>query len=129
MGTTKTAESGEAMMCNFAVEHTSGYMTQGQSCEVVSVTVDRGILVDLLEDSSLATLSEGQSPVFLGKVSSRALYDCALDAARELQQRGLGRATVLEGLAMRILVETLRLWPHSKVERCEVDGNPRLPRR
>jgi AraC-like DNA-binding protein len=30
---------------------------------------------------------------------------------------------------MRILVETLRLWPHSKVEQCEADCNPRLPRR
>jgi len=129
MGTTKTVEPGEAMMCNFGVEHSSGYLTKGQSCEVVGLTVDRGILVELLEDPSLSTLSDGRSPVFLGKVSSRVLYDCALDAARELRQRELGHAIVLDGLAMRILVETLRLWPRSSVDRCEVDCNPRLPRR
>jgi len=35
---------------------------------------------------------------------------------------------VLEGLAMRILVETLRAWPRDGVYRCEVDSTPRLPR-
>jgi len=129
METTKTVEPGEAMMCNFGVEHTSGYLTQDHGCEVVSLTVDRGILMELLEDSSLALLSGRRSPVFVGKVSSRVLYECALDAAQEVRQHELGRAVVLNGLAMRILVETLRLWPRSNVELCEVDCNARLPRR
>jgi AraC family transcriptional regulator len=57
------------------------------------------------------------------------LRDCARDVVEELRERRNGYEIVVNGLAMRMLVETLRAWPPGRVERCEVDWIPRLPRR
>ena len=70
-----------------------------------------------------------RGPVFTGKFSSAILRDCAVDIARELRTRDIGHEIVVEGLATRILVETLRAWPRQQVERCALDLTPRLPRR
>jgi transcriptional regulator GlxA family with amidase domain len=67
--------------------------------------------------------------VFLGKLNNRVLYHCARDIAQEMQHQRLGHQIILEGLALRILIETLRSWPRKAVENCEVDLTPRLPRR
>lgn len=127
MGVTETIEPGEAFLGNFGVEHTSSYLTGSKGCETVCVTADRRIFTELLDEPPV--LDGRRSPVFLGKICSRVLASCALDSAEELRHREIGHAIVLEGLVMRMLVETLRLWPRSGVERCEVDMTPRLPRR
>lgn len=129
MGTTHVIEPADAMMGNFGVEHASGYLTDARGCEAVCLTVDRRILAGLLEDARLPLPSGRRSPVFLGKLNSRVLYSCALDMTQELEHRELGHAIVVEGLAMRMLVEALRAWPRAGVEQCEVDWTPRLPRR
>jgi AraC-like DNA-binding protein len=129
MGITEVIEPGEAMMGNFGVEHASCYLTGSKGCQAVCVTVDRRILAGLLHDSSLPRASGDRSPVFLKKIHSCVLYSCALDIAQELGQHALGRNIVLDALAMRMMVETLRSWPRSGVELCAVDSTPRLPRR
>ena len=129
MGSTHVIEPGETMMGNFGVEHASAYLTDARGGEAVSVTVDRRILTSLLEDAGLPSPSGRKSLVFLGKLDSPVLYSCALDITQELQHRELGHGIVLEGLAMRMLVEALRGWPRAGVELCEVDWIPRLPRR
>ena len=45
----------------------------------------------------------------------------------ELKRREIGHEIVLDGLVMRMLVETLRLWPPKGIERVDVDLTPRLP--
>jgi len=129
MGTGHVIEPGETMMGNFGVEHASGYVADASGCESVCLTVDRRILAGLLEDARLPSPRGRTSSVFLGKLDSRILHSCALDMTQELQHRELGHGIVLEGLAMRMLVETLRAWPRARVEQCEVDWTPRLPRR
>jgi AraC-like DNA-binding protein len=129
MGVTEVIEPGQAMVGNFGVQHASGYLTDSQGCEAVCLTVDRRLLAGLLNDAGLPEPVGRRSPVFLGKINSHVLYSCALDIAQELSRRELGHAIVVEGLAMRMLVETLRSWPRAGVERCEVDWTPRLPRR
>lgn len=68
-------------------------------------------------------------PVFLGRIQSRVLFDCARDMVEELNERKPGHDVVVEGLAMRMLIETLRSWPVKHIEQCEVDWTQRLPRR
>ena len=129
MGSTHVIEAGEAMMGNFGVEHTSGYLTDNRGCDVVCLTLDRRLLSCLVDDAGLAAPNGVRNPVFLGTLSSRVLHACALDMTQEIEGRELGHAIVLEGLALRMIVETLRSWPRAHVERCDVDVTPRLPRR
>jgi hypothetical protein len=127
MGFTETIEPGEAFMGNFGVQHASSYLAGSKGCETLCVAADPRDLADVLDD---AGWRYGRIvPVFLGKVRSSALYACAVDGAHELQTRRDGYDIVLGGLAMRMLVETLRRWPLSGVERRLVDLSPRLLRR
>ena len=128
MGVTHVIEPGELMIGNFGVEHASAYMANGKLCETVCVGLDRRILSGLLQDVDLPLPAGRASPVFLGKLSLRVIMSCAQDILVELRRREPGQSVVLEGLAMRILVETLRAWPRDSVHRCEVDSTPRLPR-
>ncbi len=128
MGVTQVVEPGELMIGNFGVEHTSEYLADGKECEAVCLTLDRRVLSSLLDDADLPPPLGRSIPVFLGKVASQVVASCARDMVQELRRREVGQAIVLEGLAMRILVETLRAWPRAGVERCEVDWTPRLAR-
>ena len=128
MGVTHVIEPGELIIGNFGVEHASAYLADGKLCETVCVGLDRRILSGLLRDVDLPLPTGRASPVFLGKLSSRVIMSCAQDILVELRRREPGQAVILEGLAMRILVETLRAWPREGVHRCEVDSTPRLPR-
>lgn len=53
----------------------------------------------------------------------------AQDAVLEQRQKAMGYGAVLEGLATRILVETLRVWPRNRVERTAAEPAPCLSRR
>jgi AraC-like DNA-binding protein len=128
MGSTHVIEAGEAMMGNFGVEHASDYLTDNRGCDVVCLTLDQRLLGGLVDDAGLPAPHGERNPVFLGKLRSQVLHTCAVDMAQELQRRELGHAIVLEGLAMRMIVETLRAWPRIHVEHCDVDMKPRLPR-
>lgn len=128
LGQTCVVGPGEAMMGNFGVEHASAYLNDRHPCEAVCVTVDQRMVAPLLRDLRLPLVSGRTMPVFLGKLNSPVIHHCAVDIARELRGRALGHKIVLEGLALRVLVETLRAWPRGGVEKGEVDTTPRLPR-
>ena len=120
---------GGAVMGNFGVEHASAYLRDGEPCEAVSLTVNRKALDQLLAEFQLPLPHENARPVFLGSLENPILSRSAEELARELQARDRGHKVVIQGLGMRMLVEALRAWPRSQVDRCEVDARPRLPRR
>lgn len=120
---------GEVVMSNSGIEHASGYLAGPRGCEAVCLTVEPRGLSGLLSPFHLPVMEAERGPVFTGKFSSTILRDCAVDIARELRTRDIGHEIVVEGLATRILVETLRAWPRQQVERCALDLTPRLPRR
>lgn len=129
MGRTNTVGPGEALLGNFGVEHSSAYLSEGKRCEAVCVTVEPRMLAPLLSDFRLPTTEGRTTAVFLSKLDHPVLHACATDIARELGNRELGHALVVEGLALRMLVTALRCWPRAGVHECEVDTTPRLPRR
>ena len=129
MGETHVIEAGEAVMCNFGVEHASTYQTGNCIAESVSLTVDRRILSGLLSPHQSDKQGGRRVPVLLGRIKSPVLYSCACDVVKELEERRPGYQVVLEGLAMRMLIETLRTWPVRRIEQFEADWTPRLPRR
>ncbi len=129
LGTLTVVGPGEVVMSNSGIEHASGYLAGAKGCEAVCLTVEPRGLTGLLSPFQLPAMEDERGPVFTGKFSSAILHDCAIDIARELRTRDIGHEIVVEGLATRILVETLRAWPRQQVERCTLDVTPRLPRR
>ncbi len=129
MGETHVIEAGEAMVGNFGVEHASGYETANHGSDSVSLTVDRRILSGLVPDYEIGGGEGHRVPVLLGRIQSPVLYGCAHDVVKELDERRPGYEIVVEGLAFRMLIETLRAWPARRIEQCEVDWTQRLPRR
>lgn len=128
LGRTVTIGPGEMMLGNFGVEHASGYARDGRGCEALCLSLDRRLVDRLLEAARLPLPTDDKSPVFLGRLASPVIHTCALEMVQELQRCELGQAIVLESLALRMLVETLRAWPRTQVEHCAVDWTPRLPR-
>ncbi len=129
MGENHVIEAGESMVGNFGVEHASSYERANSGSDSVSLTVDRRILSRLVPDYELIEGEGHRVPVLLGRIDSPVLYACARDVVNELNERRPGYGLVVEGLAMRMLIETLRAWPVRRIEQCEVDWTPRLPRR
>jgi AraC-like DNA-binding protein len=129
LGETHAIEAGELMMSNFGVEHTSNYLKGArEDCQAVCLAVDRRIVDPLLEPALLPLPDGSKSPVFIGKCHSPVIERCAQEIVHELQNRQLGQGIVVEGLASRMLIETLRTWPREQVEHCPVDWTQRLPR-
>jgi AraC-like DNA-binding protein len=130
MGDTYVIEGGETVVGNFGVEHSSSYLTGAHGCDALTVTVNRRMLSSLVPGYSVIE-EEGKHrvPILLGRIASTVLYECARDVVMELKERRPGYEVVIEGLAMRILIETLRAWPVRRIECQEVDWTPRLPRR
>ena len=116
-------------MSNSGIDHASGYLAGPKGYEAVCITVERRAMAGLLSGFRLPPLGEDRGPVFTGKFASRVHYESALDIARELGNRDLGHELVIEGLATRMLVETLRAWPRTHVEHGRIDVSPRLPRK
>ena len=129
LGSTTIIGPGEVVMSNSGIDHASGDLAGARGYEAVCITVERRALGHLLGGFRLPLFSEETGPIFTGKFASRVLHDSALDIVRELNRRDLGHEIVIEGLATRILVETLRAWPRTHVERGRLDFAPRLPRK
>lgn len=128
LGHTTVIGPGEAMIGNCGVRLACNTRRDKKSCEAVCLTVDLRMVAPLLSDFCLPAVAGSSAPVFLGKLSSPTIGSCAKDIVSELQGRTLGHEIVLEGLALRILVEALRAWPRARVETCKVDNRPRLRR-
>jgi AraC-like DNA-binding protein len=135
LGGVETAAAGEAMMGSHpGVEHSSRYLVENASfetagCEAVSLTFSKHFLQQFLPPFGLLDALDGRQPAFLGKIQSQVVHSAAQDAVHELRNKALGYGAVLEGLATRILVETLRVWPRNRVERTAVEAAQCLSRR
>jgi AraC family transcriptional regulator len=129
-GEAETAEAGQAMMgSNPGVEHSSRYLPGRQGCQAVSLTFAPEVLSALLRAHSRPATRPGYVPAFAGKVSSRTIERAAQEIAEELRNRAFAYEPIIEGLAMRILVESFRLWPKERSGEIPEDTTPRLARR
>jgi len=125
LGGMETVTAGEAMMGSHpGVEHSSRYLVDNQGCEAVSLTFSNEILRQFAP-----SFTGPKQAVFLGKIQSSRVYEAAQDAVWELTVKDRGYELVLEGLANRILVETLRAWPRQQIEWTRVEIPPCLSRR
>ena len=127
LGEKTLVENGEAMMgSNAGVEHASWYRTGLRGCEAVSFTFS----AEFLEGTLGVKARQGNlGAAYLGKIQSGRIAGVAREVIEEMRMRAFGHETVLEGLATRILIESLRQWPERRVEWVETDLRPRLTRR
>ena len=130
LGQNQVIGQGEAIVGNHGVEHTSNYWARnGKRCEAIVLSVDRRVLQALATEFRLPNVDEVSSPAFMGKVGELAVYECGRAIARELRLGLPGHKIVVETLATRLLVEAMRAWPRSSIEKIPADLSPRLPRR
>jgi AraC-like DNA-binding protein len=130
LGSTEIIGRGEAIISNQGIEHSSGYRSvNGNRCSAVVMSFDRRVLKTLVGEFKLPPVDEATSPAFVGKVSTPALYEVARAITEELRQGLPGYKLLVETMAMRSLVETLRAWPRGQVEKLPSDRSQRLPRR
>ncbi len=119
LGQTQMIGRGGSLIGNLGVEHTSGYWSRnGKPCEAVVLSVFK-----------LPSVANTTGPAFLGAVENEVIHGCARAISLELRSGLPGHKLVVESIAMRILVETMRAWPRTKIERIDADLSPRLPRR
>ena len=129
LGATTVVGPGETAMSNSGIEHASAYLAGPGGCEAVCLTVEPRGLGPLLVPFGLPAFGEGSGPVFRGKFHSPTLHECAAGLAGELSAREVGHTIVVEGMASRLLIEALRGWPRSQVDRAPMEATGRLPRR
>ena len=129
-GATSYIGRGETMIGNPGVEHSSGYLSRdGKSCETICLTLEPRLVASLAGEFNLPPVNENTCAAFLGKVENRIVHECARSMAEELRTAHPGHKIVIETLATRLIVETLRSWPRTKVTTLPTDRQPRLPRR
>lgn len=129
LGSEQIIGPGEAMIGNLGIPHSSAYRAQGgRPCEAVSIALEHRLLAALTVDFKLPIAKGKLYPAFTGKVHGPILLSCAREIAQELRTGREGREIVIETQAIRLLIETIRLWPTAGIESAEVDLSPRLPR-
>jgi AraC-like DNA-binding protein len=130
LGQTQVIGRGGSLIGNLGIEHTSGYWARnGRACEAVVLSVERSVLDGLTTEFNLPSVAGTTGPAFLGAVENEVVHDCAQAISQELRSGLPGHKIMVESIATRILVETMRAWPRSKIEKIEADLSPRLPRR
>ncbi len=127
LGERTLVEGGEAMMgSNPGVEHASWYRPGSKSCEAVSLTFSPEYLGEVV---GIESWNGKLGRAYLGKIYSAKLAGLGREVLEEMRERAIGYETVIEGLAARLVIESLRMWPEGRVEWVEVDRRPRLARR
>lgn len=130
LGGGETVQDGQAMMgSNPGVEHSSQYLPGQQGCQAISLTFAPEVLSALFRAHSLPVVRRGFVPVYEGKVSSPTIERAAQEIVEEMRNRAFAHEAIIEGLAMRILVESFRLWPKERSGEMPEDPTPRLARR
>jgi len=130
LGQTHSIGPQGVMIGNYGVEHASSYLSRGgQLCEAVSLTLDRRFLASLTSDFNLPVADGETCLAFTGKIENALLHGCAQAIAVELRDAQAGHKLVIETLATRMLVETLRTWPRANIINVRADDSPRLPRK
>jgi AraC-like DNA-binding protein len=120
---------GEAVIGNYGVFHTSTYRPlHGQSCEAISISLERRLMESLTNDFTMLPWGEATCPAFIGKAQGLVLSECAGEIAEELKGSLEGSQVIIEMQAIRLLVETMRLWPRMGIAQIKMDGSQRLTR-
>lgn len=120
---------GEAVIGNYGVFHTSAYRPlNGQSCEAVSISLERRLMESLTNDFAMVPWGKATCPAFIGKAQGLVLRECAEKIGEELKGSLEGSQVIIETHAIRLLVETIRLWPRMGIAQVEMDGSQRLTR-
>ena len=129
-GESVTIGRGGVLIGNPGVEHASGYLARhGKNCESVSLSLDAKWLAEFSEEFQLPLFDPDNCAGFDGRVESQTIMECARTIAEEMRGKRPGHKIVIETLATRLLVETLRSWPRTKIEKIKADKCPRLPRK
>jgi AraC family transcriptional regulator len=120
---------GEALIGNCGVFQASTYRAlNGRGCEAVSISLDRRLMEALTADFEMMNWETATCPAFLGKAQGAVLQDCAQELAKELKGSQAGRKIIIESQAIRLLVETVRLWPRMGIANIQADATQRLTR-
>jgi AraC-like DNA-binding protein len=120
---------GEAVIGNCGVFYSSTYRAQnGRSCEAVSISLDRRLMESLTNDFEMLSWEGATCPAFIGKAQGSVLQGCAEELAQELKGGQEGGKIMIETQAIRLLVETMRLWPRMGIAKIKADGSQRLTR-
>jgi transcriptional regulator GlxA family with amidase domain len=82
----------------------------------------------LTADFEMLSWRDATCPAFIGKAQGAVLQDCALGIAKELKGSQQGHEVIIETQAIRLLVETMRLWPRFGIAEVKTDSSQRLPR-
>jgi AraC-like DNA-binding protein len=130
LGQTHVIGRGGVMIGNHGVEHSSGYMSRsGKPCQSVSLSLNRRLLASLSGEFRLPPADGDTCPAFTGKLENSIMLDCAEAIAEELTGAKPGHKIVIETLATRLVVEAMRAWPRTSIEKIEADMSHRLPRK
>jgi|GEM_PF-1251583 len=130
LGQDQAIGRGGAIIGNHGIEHTSGYLSRhGKRCEAVVLSVERRLLATLTKEFNLPAVNDDTTPLFTGELENGVLHECARTIANELRGGLPGHKVVVETMATRLMVETLRAWPKQNIHQVKADLSPRLPRR
>jgi AraC-like DNA-binding protein len=118
---------GEAVIGNSGVFHSSTYRAlNGRSCEAVIISLDRRLMESLTDDFAMLDWKAATCPAFIGKAQGLVLQECADEIAQELKAGREGGKIIIESQAIRLLVETMRLWPRMGIVQIKADASQRL---
>jgi AraC-like DNA-binding protein/mannose-6-phosphate isomerase-like protein (cupin superfamily) len=129
LGETCVARPGEALISNGGVEHSAQCRNRQSRCEFIGVSFDRDLLAALTEDFQLPRPQANSALAFTGNIANEILRRCALELRLELSQRDAGHKVVIENLAQRLLIETLRSWPRPHIVKVAANFPARLAQR
>jgi AraC-like DNA-binding protein len=117
----------EALIGNYGVFHSSTYRAQnGRSCEAVIISLDRQLMESLTDDFEMLAWEAATCPAFIGKAQGLVLQNCAEEIAQELKGGQEGGKIIIESQGIRLLVETMRLWPRMGIVQIKADASQRL---
>ncbi len=130
MGLEQTLGAGDAVIGCAGVPHYGGYRPAGgRACEAVAIALDCQLMAALTADFGQLHWQDTTRPAFAGKVNSLVLLGCAREIARELKENRPAQDIIVENLAIRLLIETVRLWPVADIGPVQADSAPRLSHR
>lgn len=128
LGSSVVLGPGEATVGNVGQVHSSQYSVKNNYCEAVSLMIKPRLLVRTCAELNLLTGLNEAEALFTGKIQSKRLHAGACDVAEEYHAPNIGKALVLESIAIRMLIEMLRSWPTDKIERQGSVAQSALPR-
>lgn len=110
-GCARVAEAGEVLFGNAGISHESIYTPAGEYCEAVSLTISSGLLARAIDETFGRTAQGREQPLFLGKITSRAIRSIAARIRDGLEGESSGNGEYLYRLGRRLVTELLLAQP------------------